>query len=108
MEKGAQSFPKRLASFMTARIVSMMCGKRFTDAFCGLKAWRSDIARKLSLQEDGFCYEAEIIIKAVKRGYRVIEVPINYKPRVMGKSKIKFLYHMFEVPWRLLNLLFVR
>ena len=74
------------------------------DVFAGFKAWRADTIRALNLQENGFTYEAEIAIKAHKKGYRVVEVPTLYKKRISGESKIKFFYHSFSVAKRIFKL----
>ncbi len=104
IEKGSISFIKRLASYVMAGIISFVCGQRYTDVFAGFKAWKSDVIRKLDLQENDFTYEAEIAIKAKKYHYKVIEVPTNYKGRIGGKSKIKVLYHTITIAWRILKL----
>lgn len=106
IEKGAVTFLKRLASYVVAKIVSLICQQRYTDVFAGFKAWKAVAIRNLNLQEDGFTYEAEIAIKAHKKGYKVIEVPTGYKKRITGESKIKFLYHSFSVATRIIKITF--
>jgi dolichol-phosphate mannosyltransferase len=89
-----------------AKIVSLICQQRYTDVFAGFKSWKADAIRNLNLQEDGFTYEAEIAIKAHKKGYKIIEVPTGYKKRITGESKIKFLYHSFSVATRIIKITF--
>ena len=106
IEKGAVTFLKRLASYVVAKIVSLICRQRYTDVFAGFKAWKAVVIRDLNLQENGFTYEAEIAIKAHKKGYKVLEVPTRYKKRITGESKIKFLYHSFSVATRIFKITF--
>lgn len=106
IEKGSISFMKRLASYVIARVISSVCGRHYTDIFAGFKAWKAEAIRDINIQEEGFAYEAEIVIKAKRHGYTVIEVPTSYKRRLMGKSKIRLLYHTLEVFGRLIYLLF--
>ena len=104
IEKKSVSFSKRMSSYIVGIIISIICGQRYTDVFGGLKAWKADVIKDINIQENSFAYEAEIAIKAKRYGYTVIEVPTAYKRRVGGKSKIRFLYHIFEIPWRIMHI----
>ena len=106
IEQGSVTFLKRLASAVVAALVSIICRQRYTDVFAGFKAWKADKIRDLDLQENGFTYEAEIAIKAHKKGFTVIEVPTRYSKRTSGDSKIKFLYHTFSVAKNIFKLAF--
>lgn len=109
IEKGSVSFVKCIASYIIARIISIICGQRYTDIFAGFKAWRAEVIKDIDIREDGFAYEAEISIKAKRRGYVILEVPTSYRRRIIGESKIRFLYNAFEIPWRVIHLvLFAR
>ncbi|MHB9156089.1 MAG: hypothetical protein ACYC5N_10455, partial [Endomicrobiales bacterium] len=63
---------------------------------------------KITLKETGQQFDAEIIIKAQKAGYRLGEVPtVEYK-RETGKSKLSVPYHGSKVLWVIIRELFVR
>jgi dolichyl-phosphate beta-glucosyltransferase len=51
-----------------------------TDSQCGFKAYRGEIAKELfsDLKISGFLFELEIILKAVRRGLRVEEFPVEW------------------------------
>lgn len=51
-----------------------------TDSQCGFKVYRGEIARELfsGLTTFGFLFEVEIILKALKRGLRVEEFPVEW------------------------------
>jgi dolichyl-phosphate beta-glucosyltransferase len=53
-----------------------------TDSQCGLSVYKGDIARELysECQSEGFLFDVEIIIRAVKKGYKIIEFPIHWTP----------------------------
>lgn len=40
------------------------------------------------LREMTYGWPTEMIIKAIRRGCRIKEVPVHYRPRVAGRSKI--------------------
>jgi glycosyltransferase involved in cell wall biosynthesis len=54
------------------------------------------------LEADGFDLEAELSIKALKRGYSIKEVMINFQDRYGGESKIR-ISDGFLILWRILK-----
>ena len=55
------------------------------DTQCGFKMYRGDVARELYRQctTDGFMFDIEIILRAMKRGYRIARIPrrVDLRPR---------------------------
>jgi glycosyltransferase involved in cell wall biosynthesis len=53
---------------------------RFTDAQCGFKALRGDVARELLLdvEDDGWFFDTELLVLAQRRGLRIHEVPVDW------------------------------
>ncbi len=51
-----------------------------TDTQCGFKIYRGDIGRTLYCQStvDGFMFDVEIILGAIKQGFRIKEFPIEW------------------------------
>ncbi len=67
---------------------SIACGQRVTDMLAGFKAFKTNVLRDINITIDDYGYEAEEIIKAAKKGYKIINVPIEYKKRIEGESKL--------------------
>lgn len=62
---------------------------RLTDILSGYRAFTTDSVRLLDLSTPGFEIESEMTIESVKKGLRIIEVPITYQPRAAGaKTKL--------------------
>jgi dolichol-phosphate mannosyltransferase len=57
---------------------------RLTDILSGYRAFTIDSVRLLDLTTPGFEIESEMTIESVKKGIRIIEVPITYLPRAAG------------------------
>ena len=70
---------------------SAACGHRFSDLLAGMKAWRREVTEAFRWQSDGFSYEAELPIKAVRLGFRVVDVPVTTEERRAGKSSVPVL-----------------
>ena len=51
-----------------------------TDTQCGFKMYRGDVARELYKEctTDGFMFDIEIILRAMKKGYRIGEFPVEW------------------------------
>ncbi|MGB9694059.1 MAG: glycosyltransferase family 2 protein [Fervidobacterium sp.] len=68
--------------------VRMLTGKATTDSQSGYRVVRSTILKKLNLMSNGYEIESEMLIKVLKNGHRVKEVPIRFEQRTYGKSKL--------------------
>lgn len=67
---------------------SILFGQRMTDVQAGLKAWTAQAIKRIGLCSDNYSYEVEIAVKGVKRGLRVIDVPITTAARQGGRSNV--------------------
>jgi dolichyl-phosphate beta-glucosyltransferase len=61
-------------------IVRVLAVPGIQDTQCGFKCFRREIARDLFSTQtiDGWAFDVEILHIAIRRGYRIIEVPINW------------------------------
>lgn len=73
----------RFLSFLT----SVLYGARITDMETCYKLIPSKIAKSLNLRARGFDMEPEITAKILKKGYKIKEIPISYKPRSKEEGK---------------------
>ena len=77
-----QAFGNRLA----AGLIRLLFGLKITD-LGPFRAGRADQLRSLALEETTYGWAVEMILKGALSGFRVVEVPVTYYPRI-GKSKI--------------------
>jgi glycosyltransferase involved in cell wall biosynthesis len=77
-----QAFGNRLA----ANLIRLLYGVRITD-LGPFRAARADVLRSLALEETTYGWAVEMILKGALAGFRVVELPVSYHPRI-GKSKI--------------------
>lgn len=92
-EKGAMRYFNHLGNRFFALVFSLILGQRITDTLCGTKAFfRKDHQNILDVTNDirkNDPYgDFTLLLGAGKLGLRVAEVPVNYKARVYGESKI--------------------
>ncbi|HTA86672.1 MAG TPA: glycosyltransferase family 2 protein [Silvibacterium sp.] len=77
-----QAFGNRFA----AGLIRHLYGLNITD-LGPFRAGRADLLRALALEETTYGWAVEMILKGALSGFRVVEVPVTYYPRI-GKSKI--------------------
>jgi dolichol-phosphate mannosyltransferase len=69
-----------------------------TDILSGYRAFTLAGVRMLDLSTPGFEIESEITIESVKKGLRIVEVPITYRPRAKGtRTKLNPLRDGFKI-----------
>jgi glycosyltransferase involved in cell wall biosynthesis len=77
-----QAFGNRLA----ASLIRLLYGVKVSD-LGPFRAGRADVLRALALEEATYGWAVEMIVKGAIAGFRIVEVPVSYHPRI-GKSKI--------------------
>ena len=85
------SFSHYLGNKFLTFCSNVFCNLNFTDMETCYKLFRSDIIKKLTLQENSFGIEPEITAKLAKlvkkHGYRIYEVSISYNGRTYQEGK---------------------
>lgn len=66
---------------------NVMTDLNLTDMECGHKAFRTDILRQITLTENGFGFEPEVVAKVAKLKCRVYEVGVSYYGRTYAEGK---------------------
>lgn len=92
-----------------ARLILRFGSPNFTvrDVTAGFTAYRMDVLRKMltwPIFGDGYAYQISMKYVALKLGYPPIEVPIIFRDRTVGVSKIdrRIVREAIVVPWKLL------
>lgn len=98
-EKGAKVEAKsvtplrRFGIYFLSLATSIACRQRVTDVLAGFKAFKTPVLNDLHMEIDHYGYEAEVVIKAAQKGYKILNVPIQYKQRKAGKSNVNPIKH---------------
>jgi len=112
IEKGSVSLFKLVGSFGLSAITSIFARQRISDVMAGFKAFKTSVLKQLRPEVNHFGYEAELVIKAAKEHYKIINIPITYKKRSEGRSNVASIKHgllvlrtilsvgFFYTPWR--------
>jgi glycosyltransferase involved in cell wall biosynthesis len=81
------SFTFYLANRGLAILASALYGARLTDIETCYKVFRRDVIPALSLRASRFEIEPELTAQVLKKGFRLVELPIGYVPRSKQEGK---------------------
>ncbi len=92
------------SSFITA-CINWRFKCRLSESQNGFRAIRTAVLRQLDLVEDSTTIEQEMIIKTLRRGFRMAEVPSHEHPRRHGVSHIRVWRSAPRYVWSLFKYL---
>lgn len=101
-EKGAMKYFNHLGNKFFAFVFSFILKQKISDTLCGSKAiWSKDYKKILEVTKDirkSDPYgDFTLLLGAAKLGLTVYEIPIKYRARVYGKSKISPFWDGIEL-----------
>jgi dolichol-phosphate mannosyltransferase len=77
----------RLVNALLAGMVRTLYRTPMTDEATCYKAFRTEVLKSIPLVCKRFEFCPEVTAKAIRRGYRIVEVPIRYEARGMAEGK---------------------
>ena len=86
-EPGSMSWHQVLAGRLAGLVMSALYGVRYTD-MCAFRAIRRDALVELDLREATYGWNIEMQMKAARAGLRILELPVPYRRRAGGASKV--------------------
>lgn len=84
-------FHRLLISRMGTLYARLMTGLPCTDCTGGFKCYRREVLCKLdlsSIQSNGYCFQIETTYRAWRSGFRMQDIPITFRERERGRSKM--------------------
>ncbi len=100
-EPGSMSWHQVLAGRLAGWIMSMLYGVCYSD-MCAFRAIRRDALDRLGLREATYGWNIEMQMKAARAGLRILELPIPYRRRAGGSSKVAgSLRGSIRAAWRI-------
>lgn len=87
--KGAKSpfFTHYIGNKLIVALTNSLYWHSSTDYEGGLKAFSKRVVDSIPIEANGFEYDNELICKLLRRGHRIAEVPIKYRPRTYEEGK---------------------
>jgi dolichol-phosphate mannosyltransferase len=98
-----------LSWWANAVYARLILGIQVRDATAGFKAWRRETLEGIDLsriRSNGYVFQVEMAYVTEKLGYRVLEIPIYFEDRRIGRSKmtvpvkLEAAWRVWELRWR--------
>ena len=80
---------RSVGSDVLVMLVNYALKTNLTDILYSFRAVKTSVAKKLELRANDFCIEQEMVVKCIKKKYKLIEIPSREKARAWGKSKLQ-------------------
>ena len=87
---GLEDTLRLVGNILITSLINLRFHVRLTDTLSGYRAIRTTCARDLNLREKYHTIEHEMVIKALRAGYRVAETPCHEYRRLHGRSTLSF------------------
>ena len=86
-ERGAVAAQARLGNWLVSRMISALYGVRLHD-IGSFRVVRCSLLAAIDMHEMTFGWPVEMLVKAARERYRILELPIHYRKRSHGRSKV--------------------
>jgi|TARA_Y100000310_G_scaffold82857_1_gene79464 dolichol-phosphate mannosyltransferase len=97
------NFARNIGAGLIQLAINYRFNVRLTDCENGFRAIKKKIIDDLDLQANDFDIEEEMVIKALKKGYSVGEVPTHEYERQHGESNLSLPKMGYKFVWRLVK-----
>jgi len=87
IDSGAMLPHQLLGNALATSLIRLVYGRQFTD-LGPFRAIRFDSLLGLGMRDRNYGWTVEMQIRALKRGLRILEVPVSYRIRAAGENKV--------------------
>jgi glycosyltransferase involved in cell wall biosynthesis len=102
IEDGAMSKINKLGNHLLTWMANLLYQTRISDLCTGYWGFNRKVVDSLKLDAEGFELEATLFAEIARKGYRIGEVPINYRRRI-APDKLNSLKDGLRIGWMLLT-----
>ena len=95
---------RKINGWCWTRLVCLMFGLKIRDIDCAFKLYKREIFDKIELSSTGALIDAEILARAVRKDYRIIQKGVHHYPRTAGEqsgASIRVVLRAFEELFKL-------
>ncbi len=86
-EAGSMAWHQIAAGLIAGRLTKLLYGVRYTD-MCAFRAIRRETLLALGMRELTYGWNLEMQMRVARAGLRVLELPVRYRRRLGGQSKV--------------------
>ncbi len=78
-------------------LIKILTRAEVSDSQSGYRVMKSVVLRNMRLKSNEYEIESEMLVKTVRQGFRVIEVPISFEQRTYGTSRLDPIVDGFKI-----------
>ncbi|HLI71116.1 MAG TPA: glycosyltransferase family 2 protein [Ktedonobacteraceae bacterium] len=105
-EAGSIPIQARLGNWLVSRLLNLLYRTTLYD-IGSFRVIRRTALQKLQMREMTFGWPVEMLVKAARARYRIVEVPLHYRRRKAGRSKVAgTLVGSVRAAWSMLHTTF--
>lgn len=93
----AEGVKRAVMSWAYNRLIRLVFGLKVKDVNFAFKLFRREILDYITIRSEGSFIDAELLIEASRRGYKINEYGLTYYPRVAGVSTLSGLRVVFKI-----------
>lgn len=79
---------RSVLSWIYNRIVRIAFRVRVRDVDCAFKLFRREVLEKITIESDDFFVDAELVAKARRWNFRILEKGVRHYPRMAGETTV--------------------
>jgi glycosyltransferase involved in cell wall biosynthesis len=80
---------RSIMSWCYNRLVNVLFRVRVRDVDCAFKLFRKEVIRKIDVESDDFFIDTELVARARKWNFRIIEKGVRHYPRPAGETTVR-------------------
>jgi glycosyltransferase involved in cell wall biosynthesis len=95
---------RKINGWCWTRLVCLMFGLKIRDIDCAFKLYKREIFDKIEMSSTGALIDAEILARAVRKGYRITQKGVHHYPRTSGQqtgASIRVILRAFKELFKL-------
>jgi glycosyltransferase involved in cell wall biosynthesis len=93
------SFVRKINAWCWTKLVCFLFGMKIRDIDCAFKLYKRKIFDDITLKSTGALIDAEVLARAINKGYSVTQRPVRHYPRTAGAqtgAKLKVIVRAFK------------
>jgi glycosyltransferase involved in cell wall biosynthesis len=98
------NFIRKLNGWAWTTLVCLLFNMKVRDIDCAFKLYKREIFDNIQISSSGALIDAEILARAVRKGYRLIQRPVHHYPRTAGVqtgAKLRVILRAFRELFKL-------
>jgi len=94
---------QRTGNHFISTMVNLLFGSSLTDAETGYQIFRKEALEGITIHGNEFDFTIELTAKLLKKGYKIVEVPISFTPRTREEGKKLHFFDGIDSLWTLVK-----